>query len=203
MIRQIQWFGQGSFVIHGAPLIYINPWRIPRPERPADVILIGGDRYHECSQADIDKLRAPHTRIVGCERAAQQIDGCAALLPWQSITLDRACIKAVPAYDPEIGQHSPATDGLGFVISVSYYDLYYAGSTKPTPEMETLHPDIALLPISDAMTLSEAAAVVTRMRPRWVIPYNWGVTSGGTNRIDALRFQSEVGDAAEVLLLAP
>ena len=200
MIDQIQWLGHGSFAILGNPLIYINPWKVIRTPRPADVILIGHDHYEYCSLADIEKLRGPDTQIIASSRAAQQIENCVVLRPWQSISVGRACIKGIPAYSPKLG--SPDDGGLGFVISLNYFDIYYAGHTGIIPEMETLHPDIAILPIdgSGTMTAVEAAQVTAQMHPKWVIPCNWGSNASETNRVDAQIFASEVGDHAQVIL---
>jgi L-ascorbate metabolism protein UlaG (beta-lactamase superfamily) len=201
MIDQIQWLGHGSFAILGSPLIYINPWRVTRTARSADVILIGHDHYEYCSPADIAKLRGPNTQVIGSSRAAQQIEGCQVLRPWQSISVGRACIKGIPAYS--VANGSPENGSLGFVISVNYFDIYYAGHTGVIPEMGALHPDIAILPIngSATMTASEAARVTTQMQPKWVIPCNWGFSASSTNRVDASIFAREVGNRAQVMLL--
>jgi L-ascorbate metabolism protein UlaG (beta-lactamase superfamily) len=68
--------------------------------------------------------------------------------------------------------------------------------------MEQIKPDIALLPIDGQGTLNvEGAAAATRiMRPRWVIPYNFGASVSGATRQDALRLAREVGSAAQVVL---
>lgn len=205
MIDRIQWLGHGSFVIQGSPLIYINPWRITRTDCPADVILVSHERYDHCSLADIDKLRGEHTVVIGSERVAKEIQGCRVLLPWQSIAVDRACVKAVPAYSVDNPRHSRNDSGLGFVISLNYYDIYYAGDTGVIPEMESIRPDIAILPIDGASTMTpqQAAQVTKQMSPRWVIPCNWGAGSGSANRVDAQLFEREVGSASEVLLLTP
>jgi L-ascorbate metabolism protein UlaG (beta-lactamase superfamily) len=205
MIDRIQWLGHGSFAVQGTPLIYINPWRIARTALPADIILVSHDRYDNCSLADIDRLRGEHTRIIGTERVAREIPGCTVLLPWQSIAVERACIKAVPAYSPDARTNMRQSGGLGFVISLNYYDIYYAGETGLIPEMSSIHPDIAILPIGGegTMTPEQAAQATALMRPRWVIPCNWGSSSSGANRVDAQRFQQGVGAAAEVLLLTP
>ena len=145
MIDQIQWLGHGSFAILSDPLIYINPWRVTRIPRPVDAILIGNEHYEYCSPADIEKLRGPNTQVIASARAAQQIENCTVLRPWQSISVGRACIKGIPAYSPRLGP--PDEGGLGFVISVNYFDIYYAGQSGVIPEMGALHPDIAILPI--------------------------------------------------------
>lgn len=199
MIEQIQWLGHGSFAILGDPLIYINPRRVTRITRPADAILIGHDHYEYCSLADIAKLRGPNTQVIASRRAAAHIENCTVLRPFQSISVGRSCIKGIPAYSPRLGT---AEDGLGFVISVNYFDVYYAGQTGVIPEMAAIHPDIAILPIDNngTMTASEAAQVVAQMRPKWVIPCNWGFNASGTNRVDAQIFTREVGDRAMVVL---
>jgi L-ascorbate metabolism protein UlaG (beta-lactamase superfamily) len=202
MIDRIRWLGHGSFVIDGPPLIYINPWRVTRGNRPADIILISHDHYDHFSIADVEKLRCPDTLIIGNEKIAQEVDGCRVLRPWQSLSIDRVCIKAVPAYSPNDFRHPLTDGGLGFVISLNFYDIYYAGDTQAIPEMACIHPDIAILPIDGNGTLSvtEAAQVARQMRPRWVIPCNWGTSSAAT-RLEAQMFQGEVAADSEVLLM--
>ncbi len=202
MIDYIQWLGHGSFAIQGSPIIYINPWRVIRTAFLADVILIGHDHYDHCSVADINKLRGNQTLVIGNERVAQQVPDITILRPWQSITVGRASIKAVPAYYPNDLRHPQEDGGLGFVISLNYYDIYYAGDTGIIPEMERLHPDIAILPIDDDGTLSQEKAIeaINIMRPRYVIPSNWGATGEGATELEALAFKKMVGGRAEVIL---
>lgn len=203
MIDRIQWLGHGSFVIQGPPLIYINPWRVVRNIFHADVILVSHDHYDHCSLADINKLRGPDTKIVGNERVAQEIDQCMVLRPWQSLAIDRVSVKAVPAYSPNDWRHPRANGGLGFIISVNYYDIYYAGDTQVIPEMTAIRPDIAILPIDGAgtLTVEEAAEVVKQMKPRWAIPSNWGLNSNSATRLDALAFKNHAPAETEVMIL--
>lgn len=204
MIDQIEWLGHGSFVIQGSPLIYINPWRTGRANRKADIILVSHEHYEHCSLADIERLRDEHTVVIASEKAAREIEPCAVLRPWQSMTVGAACIKAVPAYSPQSTLHAPEAGGLGFIISVNMYDIYYAGDTGLIPEMASIRPDIAILPIdgNGTMTPSEAAQAAALMRPRWVIPSNWGSPSSRAGRIDAHILRRELGDQAQVALLA-
>lgn len=204
MIDRIQWLGHGSFVIQGPPLIYISPWRVTRKAFHPDVILIGHDHYEHCSPADIAKLRGPHTQIVTNDRVAEEINACTVLRPWQSVTVDSARITAIPAYSPDDDASHPLdAGGLGFVVSMNLYDIYYAGDTQKTPEMDTINPDIAILPIDGkgTLTVTEAVDVVEIMKPRWVIPSNYGSGTEGASVLDAQRFKDTVGDRVEVVLL--
>ncbi len=202
MLERIHWLGHGSFFIDAAPRIYVNPRRIPRTDQPADIILIGHDHHHQFSPADVEKLSSTHTLILGNERVRRELPRTTVLRPWQSVSFGRACIKAVPAYSLNDSRYPREHGGLGFIISINYYDIYYAGDTQIIPEMAQIHPDIALLPIDGrgTLTVSEAAQVVHQMRPRWVIPYNYGSSVSGATRIDAQRLAREVGAAAQVIL---
>ena len=202
MIDRIEFLGHGSFVIKGPPLIYINPWRISRSVFHADLILVGHNHYEHFSLADIDKLRGPDTVVIGNESVANDIPGCTVLRPWQSYTLDRANVKAVPAYSPNDIRHAQEDGGLGFVISLNYYDIYYAGDTQIIPEMALIKPDIAILPIdgNGTLTVEEAAEVVRQMRPRFTIPCNWGATAEGATRVDAQTLKTLIGDHTQVII---
>lgn len=168
-----------------------------------DLILIGHDHYDHCSQADVEKIRGEATIIIGNENVSNVISDTTIIRPWQSISHDKANIKAIPAYSPQDMRHPKTDNGLGFVISLDYYDIYYTGDTQIIPEMEFLHPDILLLPIDGhgRLSLHEACAVVDMLKPRWVIPYNWGQSGEEATSLDAQAFKGRIGGLAEVLLL--
>jgi len=198
MIDSIQWLGFGGFVIQGTPLIYVNPWRISRVTFLADVILIGHGHYEHFSPSDIEKVRSPDTLILTNSFVAAQLPGAEVLREYQSRVIDRARITAIPAYSPSSSLHRREDGGLGFLISTNLYDIYYAGDTQITPEVERIAPDIAILPIdgNGTMTVEDAALLVREMRPRYVIPCNWG--AGGITQSDVERFKRLVGERSEV-----
>jgi L-ascorbate metabolism protein UlaG (beta-lactamase superfamily) len=201
MIDNIKWLGHGSFVIEGVPLIYIDPWKVPKRVFHPDAILISHDHYEHFSQADIAKLRGPNTLVIGNQSIVDQVDEAILLRPWQSISVQSASIKAIPAYSSNSVQHSPQLGGLGYVISLNLHDIYYAGDTGITPEIELIHPDIAILPIDDngTMSVEEAAQVIRKMRPRWVLPSNVSSPHGAT-LLDARQLKNLVQDYTQVIL---
>lgn len=189
MIDRIQWLGHGTFRIQGPPLIYINPWRVARPAFHADTILISNDQYDHCSPADIEKLRGPHTQIISNARVARLLDvETLVLRPWQSVTIGAARVTAVPAYT-FTDDHPVSEEGLGFIISIDYYDIYYAGSTDIVPELGRIRADIALLPVAagrGTLNIERAVELVETMRPEWVVPTHWGVQGGTLVEVQAL-----------------
>ncbi len=201
MIENIHWLGHGSFRISGQHHIYINPWKLNQPHPPADIILITHHHYEHFSPRDITQLRTPTTTIITNERVAAELDDATPLRYWQSLNIGRTNIKAVPAYSPTSLHHPQADGGLGFVIAMNFFDIYYAGDTQIIPEMSRLHPDIAILPIdgNGTLTVEEASQATTILRPRWVIPSNWGKQTGSATPIDVLRFRQLVGNQAQVV----
>ena len=200
MLDRIKWQGGGSFRIDGEPTIQIAPWRVVRQASPPDAILVGSDRYDQCSPADVAKLRGADTQIIGSQRVADVLDGVTVLRAWQSIRVGRATVTAVPATP------SPdANEGLGFLISLDMHDVYYVGDSAQVAGTQVIRPDILLLPIGGGKagaTLEESLRLVKLLKPRWAIPYDWGGNNGGTE-LDARSFISRAGDETEAILLQP
>ena len=203
MIDRIRWQGHASFTIEGAPFIQIAPWRVVKRESPPDAILIGHDHYDHCSPADVQKIRGDRTVIIGNENVARTIEGTTLLREWQSISVDRANIKAIPAYSERDPRHPREDGGLGFVISLDFFDIYYVGDSGIVPGMEYLRPDILLLPIDGygRLSVAEALQLVEMMKPDWAIPYNWGGAGEEATQLDAQSFKSRVTGTTQVILL--
>jgi L-ascorbate metabolism protein UlaG (beta-lactamase superfamily) len=172
---------------------------VPRSDKPADIILITHDHYDHCSPADVEKLRGPKTTLISNAMAAGLIDGVTVLRPWQVINIGRVSIKAVPAYN---SHHPQQFGGLGFVISLDTYDIYYAGDTDVIPEMPKIRCDIAILPIGGRQTMDAARAVeaVRCLHPRWVIPSHWGSPSEGGTLVDVKAFTTSAQGLTQVIL---
>lgn len=203
MIDRIKWQGHSSFTIGGEPTIQIAPWRIVQEEAPPDIILIGHDHYDHCSPADIEKIRGDNTVIIGNEAVGRVVKGAKTIREWQSISLGKANIRAVPAYSIRDPRHPRRDKGLGFVISMNLYDIYYVGDSNIVPEMSVLQPDILLLPIDGygRLSLEEALQLVAMLKPRWSIPYNWGRAGEEATSLDAQSFKARAAAHSEVLLL--
>jgi L-ascorbate metabolism protein UlaG (beta-lactamase superfamily) len=199
MLDRIEWLGYASFRIMGDPIIYIDPWRITRPDHVADVILISHDHFDHCSAADVAKVRGEHSQVIANRTAAAQIEGAISARPWQVFRVGRALIRTVPAYN---AAHPQTLEHLGFVIGLERYDLYYVGDSGVIPEMAKLRPDILIVPIggSHSMTLSTALEAVRLLRPRYVIPSHWGSTHEGGTYLDAQALAQQVGDLAQVII---
>ncbi|PJF34589.1 MAG: hypothetical protein CUN49_14910 [Candidatus Thermofonsia Clade 1 bacterium] len=199
MLERIEWLGYASFRVMGDPIIYIDPWRITRPEHTADVILISHDHYDHCSPADVAKVRGEHTQIIASRTAAPHFEGAISARPWQVFNIRNASIRTVPAYN---AAHPQALDCLGFLIGMDQHDLYYVGDSGVISEMAKVRADILIVPIggSHSMTLEEALTTVRLLRPRYVIPSHWGSSHAGSTQLEAQAFAQQVGTLAEVIV---
>ena len=189
MIDRIQWLGHGSFRIEGPPHIYVNPWRVARDSEPADVVLISNDQYDHCSLPDIEKLLTPDTVLLTNPAASEILgDRAMVLRPWQSFNVGAARITAVPAYT--FSDQNPVSNGaIGFVISIDYYDIYYAGSTDIVPELDHIEADVAIIPLvtgHGSLDLERSVALIDSVRAQWVLPSHWGTMSGTHLDVQAL-----------------
>ncbi len=202
LIDRIRWQRHSSFSIEGSPRIQIAPWRVVKHETPPDIILIGHDHYDHCSPADVEKIRAQHTVVIGNESVARIISGTTVLREWQSITIGRASIKAIPAYSLRDPRHRREDGGLGFIISLDFHDIYYVGDSELIPEMAYLKPDILLLPIDGygRLSLAEAQELVEMMKPQYAIPYNWGGAGEEATALDAQSFERGVQGISKIVL---
>ena len=149
------------------------------------------------------RSRGEHTLTIGNEAVARAISGASVLREWQSLSIDRASVKAVPAYCPRGAHHPQEHRGLGFIISLDLHDIYYVGDSQIVPEMQWLRPDILLLPIDGygRLSVEEALELVAMLRPRWAIPYNWGGAGEEATVLDAQSFKARAARHTEVLLL--
>ncbi|MDW8300060.1 MAG: MBL fold metallo-hydrolase [Anaerolineae bacterium] len=199
MLDRIEWLGYASFRLMGDPIIYIDPWRITRPDHVADVILISHDHFDHCSPADVAKVCGERSQIIASRTAAAHFENAVSARPWQVFNIGRASIRTVPAYN---AAHPQPLENLGFIISVERYDLYYVGDSGVIPEMAKLRPDIVILPIggNHTMTLSAALEAVRLLRPRYVIPSHWGSSHDGSTYLEVQAFAQRAGDLTQVII---
>ncbi len=203
MIDRIRWQGHGSFTIEGEPFIQIAPWRVVKRDSPPNIILIGHDQFDHCSPADVEKIRGENTLVIGSESAARIVSDVTIVREWQSVSVDRASITAIPAITRRAAREAKANGRLGFLISLDYYDIYYVGESEVIPDKANFKPDIVLLPIDGygRLSLADALELVDLLKPAWAIPYNWGGSGEEATQLDAQSFKSRVTGTTEVVLL--
>lgn len=198
----IERIAHDTFRIAGSKLVYTDPFKITKNDRP-DVILLSHDHYDHLSQEDLAKVVTPATHIVASPLCKEGLKGVKAgkveyLKPGKKTTAEGIEIQAVPAYninkfrEPGKPFHPKESGGAGFIFKLDGTTVYYAGDTDHIPEMASFRCDIALLPVSGTyvMTAEEAAAAAADIKPQIAVPMHYNAIVG-TNA-DAEKFKSLV-----------
>jgi len=187
----------------GSHVLYVDPAKVDFTGQPAPTgILITHEHSDHFDPANLSKI-AGKAPIVCPQTVADQIPAAlkgqvTVLKNGDSGTIDGLPVTAVAAYNtsPDKQQYHPEGRGNGYVLSFGDKNIYIAGDTEPTPEMEALTGiDIAFLPMNQPYTMTprQAADAVKAFRPKVVYPYHYRGT-------DTQAFKDLVGAAAEVRL---
>jgi L-ascorbate metabolism protein UlaG (beta-lactamase superfamily) len=205
LLPGFHWLGHATFRIEtGNLIIYFDPWQLKANPPKADIILLSHDHYDHCSAEDVAKIARADTVIVGTQACLDKMEKEAGqkrlVRPGDELTARSAHIRAVPAYNVSKRFHPDPGMNVGYVVTVSGVSIYFAGDTDLIPEMSNTHADIAMLPIGGTYTMNveEAAAAVSRIKPRIAVPMHYGRVVGELD--DAHRFAQLVDDAEVAIL---
>lgn len=200
---KIHWLGHDGYrIIAGDKTIYIDPYQLSKAQQnrnDADILLISHNHFDHLSMDDLKNVVGKKTSIVAAKECIDQLKGAGAaeikgVAPGDRMTVQGVPIEAVAAYNINKKFHPKADRKVGFVITVGNMRIYYTGDTDDIPEMSSVKPDIALVPVSGTyvMTAEEAAkAVNEKIKPsKLAIPMHYGAIVGSDQ--DAARFKQLV-----------
>jgi len=207
MLEHVHWLGHDTFRIDGSSTIYIDPWKLPAGQPPADAILVTHDHYDHLSLADIDRVSGPGTVIVGPPCVTGKIGRRAAFTaqPGQIVDAGTAKVTVVPAYNvnkfkkPGVVYHPRGECHVGYIVEMDGVRIYHAGDTDAIPEMRDIEVDVALLPVGGTytMTAEEAAEACTMLKAAVVVPMHFGDIVGSED--DAWRLKRLCGVPVTIL----
>ncbi len=205
---QITWTGHDGFRIRGTNsqnnqvTVYIDPYQLAskyQKQNDADVVLLTHDHFDHLSIDDLKHIINNNTSILSATECVEKLAGLkvkeiSGIKPGEKSIIKGLTIEAVPAYNINKKFH-PKSDGkVGFIIRINEKRIYHAGDADLIPEMESVDPDIALVPVSGTyvMTAEEAAKAVNELiRPKKVvIPMHYNAVVGTEE--DAKKFKKLV-----------
>ena len=200
---KIHWLGHDGYrIIADDKTIYIDPYQLSKAQQnrnDADILLISHNHFDHLSMDDLKNVVGKKTSIVAAKECIDQLKGAGAaeikgVAPGDRMTVQGVPIEAVAAYNINKKFHPKADRKVGFVITAGNMRIYHTGDTDDIPEMSSVKPDIALVPVSGTyvMTAEEAAkAVNEKIKPsKLAIPMHYGAIVGSDQ--DAARFKQLV-----------
>ncbi len=197
---------QSSIRIDSSKIIYVDPLDIGQEVHDADYIFITHDHYDHFSLEDINKVLKQETQFVVPlkmdirVRKNTPIGRNLAVAAGQSYETEDFTFETVPAYNLIKPFHKKSAGWVGYILNIDDTRIYIAGDTDATKEAQNVKCDIAMVPIGGTYTMNhkEAAALINKIKPKYVIPTHYGSLVG--DKLDGERFKQLVDEKIEVVL---
>jgi len=197
------WLGHDGFKLTGDnKTIYIDPYQLSQAQHnrnDADVVFISHNHFDHLSMEDLMHVLYKKTKIVAANECIEKLKSAGpvdikGVAPGDKLTVQGLPVEVVAAYNTNKKFHPKADGKVGFVFTIGNLRIYHTGDTDDISEMNTVKPDVALVPVSGTyvMTSEEAArAVNEKIKPKKLaIPMHYGSIVGSEN--DAMKFKQLV-----------
>lgn len=204
----LAWYGHDSFYLKlGDHTIWIDPYELPADVPGSELALITHDHPDHYSPEDLEKVSNAETIVVAPFAVELEGKSTQRLPVAESMVLGRLQITATAAYnidkfrEPGRAFHPAGEERCGYLIHWQGLSIYHAGDTDRIPEMKSLNPDIALLPVSGTyvMTAEEAAGALEDLKPEVAIPMHYGSIVGDERDAQYLKDHAPRGVRVEIL----
>ncbi len=197
---------QNSIRIDCGKIIYVDPLDIRQESHDADYIFITHDHYDHFSLEDINKVLKQETQFVVPlkmdirVRKNTPVGRNLAVAAGQSYETEDFTFETVPAYNLIKPFHKKSAGWVGYILNIDDTRIYIAGDTDATKEAQNVKCDIAMVPIGGTYTMNhkEAAALINKIKPKYVIPTHYGSLVG--DKLDGERFMQLVDKNINVVI---
>src|SRR3989344_2211587 len=188
----IVWLGHASFMIEAdGKTIYIDPYVLPASPKKADLILVTHDHFDHLGTEQVKQIRGDGTVLYGTTAAVRKVafgnpirDG----ITFEAAGFTVTAVKAynIDKFDSYEHLYHPNGTVVGYLIEIDGRTIYDAGDTDFIPEMNSLAPDIALLPIGGKYTMDvhDAVAAANAINPGIVVPMHYDSANYGIRGIE-------------------
>ena len=199
MLEGIEVLTHSSIRIAKKKKIYIDPFKIEKDYKDADLVLCTHSHYDHFSKEDITRVLKKDTIILVTEDVKKEamflgIDprNVISVKPYEEYVYEGIVIQTIPAYNKHKEFHPKANKWVGYIIDIDGVKYYIAGDTDATKEAASVECDVAFLPVGGTYTMNylEAANLAIKLNPQYVIPTHYGSIVG--NKEDGMLFKSSL-----------
>ena len=208
MLENIEVLCHSSIKINKGKVIYIDPFKINKDYKDADIIFITHDHYDHYSEEDIDKIKKENTIIVAPEELITKLlnkgfqkDCIITVKPNKKYQVEGIEFETIPAYNINKQFHPKENEWVGYIIKLNGIKYYIAGDTDITEENKKVKCDVAFVPVGGTYTMDakEAATLVNEIKPKIAVPIHYGSIVG--TKEDAINFSKLLNINTECKIL--
>lgn len=208
MLENIEVLCHSSIKINKGKVIYIDPFKINKDYKDADIIFITHDHYDHYSEEDIDKIKKENTIIVAPEELITNLlnkgfqkDCIITVKPNKKYQVEGIEFETIPAYNINKQFHPKENEWVGYIIKLNGIKYYIAGDTDITEENKKVKCDVAFVPVGGTYTMDakEAATLVNEIKPKIAVPIHYGSIVG--TKEDAISFSKLLNINTECKIL--
>ncbi len=194
MLENFKVLCHSSIKYDGEKVIYIDPFKIKKESKDADIIFITHSHYDHFSKEDINKIKKEDTIIVMTKDLEQEalnlgFKNIIIVEPNKEYEIEDIKVETIPAYNINKKFHPKENNWVGYIIHINGVSYYIAGDTDITEENKSVICDVAFVPIGGTFTMNyeEAASLVNEIKPKIVVPIHYGEIVG--TKQDAEKFK--------------
>ena len=208
MLENIEVLCHSSIKINKGKVIYIDPFKINKDYKDADIIFITHDHYDHYSEEDIDKIKKENTIIVAPEELITKLlnkgfqkDCIITVKPNKKYQVEGIEFETIPAYNIKKQFHPKENEWVGYILELNGVKYYIAGDTDITEENKKVKCDVAFVPVGGTYTMDakEAATLVNEIKPKIAVPIHYGSIVG--TKEDAINFSKLLNINTECKIL--
>lgn len=171
-------------------VIYFDPYQITDTLNDADYVFITHSHYDHYSESDIKKVIKDDTKYIVTSDVELKIkamgvssDNITTAYPNESYKIDNLKIDAITAYNTNKSFHKKSYNWVGYNVNINGIKYYVVGDSDVTDEMKKVSCDVIFVPVGGTYTMTdkEAAEVVNDIKPKYAVPYHYGVVGSRSN----------------------
>ena len=208
MLENIEVLCHNSIKISKEKIIYIDPFKIQKEYKDADIIMITHSHYDHFSEEDINKVKKENTQICITKDLEDRTislgfkkENIFIVEPNMKYKINEIEFETIPSYNNLKQFHPKENLWVGYIIKIDNIIYYIAGDTDITDENKMVKCDVAFLPVGGTYTMDskEAAELANIIKPKIAVPVHYGSIVG--TKEDAENFKRMLNKNIECKIL--